>query len=331
MVPTQSARPTTRLPNWVGVLAFVGLHLACLAVFLTGTTTMALALCGVSYALRMLGITVGYHRYFSHRSFKTSRPLQFVLAFLGCSAAQKGPLWWAAHHRLHHRHADTPDDPHSPRIRGWWWAHVGWIMVPDHNETPWRGVRDLNRCAELRWLDRNYWVPPLSLAALCWLLGGWSGLVWGFCISTVLLHHAIFTVNSLCHIFGRRRYRTADESRNNSFVALITMGEGWHNNHHHYQSSANQGFFWWEIDISYYLIQLLGCLGLVWDIRTPPPAKVRPSQLVGRSLLSVPGKPLQLRSSRSRRDAPGLSGSGAPFSNLAERAGAAAESLHLDA
>jgi len=252
----------------------VGLHLACLAVFLTGTTPVALVLCGACYLLRMLGITVGYHRYFSHRSFKTGRTFQFVLACLGCSAAQKGPLWWTAHHREHHRYSDTPDDPHSPRMRGWWWAHVGWVLAPDHNETNWREVPDWSRHAELRWLDRNHWVPPLMLAALCWLIGGWSGLVWGFCISTVLLYHAVFTVNSLCHIVGRRRYATSDDSRNNSFVALITLGEGWHNNHHHYQSSANQGFFWWEIDISYYVIQVLGCLGLVWDIRKPPRAKV---------------------------------------------------------
>jgi stearoyl-CoA desaturase (delta-9 desaturase) len=197
-----------------------------------------------------------------------------VLAGLGCSAFQKGPLWWAALHRQHHRHADTLDDPHSPRARSWWWAHVGWVLAADYNETNWRAVRDWSRYPELRWLNRNYWVPPLALAALCLLIGGWSGLVWGFCISTVLSHHAVYAVNSLCHIVGRRRYATSDDSRNNLFVALITLGEGWHNNHHHYQSSANQGFFWWELDVSYYLIRLLGCVGLVWDIRKPPRDRV---------------------------------------------------------
>lgn len=269
-----STSPKTRLPNWLGFLAFAGLHVACLAVFLTGTTEVALALCLAGYLFRMLGITVGYHRYFSHRSFKTNRGFQFALAWLGCCAAQKGPLWWTSHHRQHHRRTDTPEDPHSPVVRGWWWAHVGWILATDYNETNLGAVQDWNRYPELRWLDRNHWVPPLTLAALCLLIGGWSGLVWGFCISTVLLHHAVFAVNSLCHIMGRRRYATSDASRNNLFVALITFGEGWHNNHHHFQRSARQGFFWWEIDVSYYVIQLLARLGLVWGIRKPPAAKV---------------------------------------------------------
>jgi stearoyl-CoA desaturase (Delta-9 desaturase) len=262
-----------RMPNWIGTLAFWGLHLSCLAVFWTGTTTTAVVLCASAYVLRMLGITFGYHRYFSHRAFKTSRTFQFVLAWLGCSAGQKGPLWWTAHHRRHHKHSDTADDPHSPLERGLWWAHVGWFMSSHFNETNVREVKDLARYPELAALDRNHWVPPLVLAALCWLIDGWSGVVWGFCISTVLLHHAVFTVNSLCHIVGRRRYATTDHSRNNLFVAMITLGEGWHNNHHHYQSSANQGFFWWEIDLAYYAIRLMGSLGVVWDIRKPPRAK----------------------------------------------------------
>jgi stearoyl-CoA desaturase (delta-9 desaturase) len=272
--PTPSERRETKVANWVGVLGFFGLHLGCLAAFLTGITPVALALCAACYLLRMVGITVGYHRYFSHRAFKTSRAFQFVLAWLGCSAYQKGPLWWAAHHRQHHRSADTPDDPHSPRARGWWWAHVGWVLAADYNATNWRAVRDWSRYPELRWLNRHQWIPPLALAALCLLAGGWSGLVWGFFVSTVLSHHATFAVNSLCHVAGRRRYATGDDSRNNLFVALVTLGEGWHNNHHHYQSSANQGFYWWEVDVSYYLIRLLGWVGLVWGIRTPPRAKV---------------------------------------------------------
>lgn len=271
----RSRQPKPRLPNWVGVVGFFGLHLACLAVFFTGTTITALVLCIACYLLHMVGITVGYHRYFSHRSFKTSRVFQFILACLGCSALQKGPLWWAGHHRQHHRFADTADDPHSPLIRRWWWAHLGWVLAPDYNETDWRSVRDWNRYPELRWLNANHWAPAVVLAVSCWLIGGWSGLVWGFVISTVLTYHAVFAVNSLCHMAGGRRYATTDTSRNNLFVAVITLGEGWHNNHHHYQSSANQGFFWWEIDMSYYLIRLLGCVGLVWGIRTPPRAKIR--------------------------------------------------------
>lgn len=268
-VPRPPEYEATRRPNWLGVVAFVLLHVACLTVWWTGTDPVALALCLACYLVRMFGITAGYHRYFAHRSFKTGRVFQFVLACLGCSAFQKGPLWWVAHHRQHHRGADTPGDPHSPVIRSLWWSHVGWILARDYDETNWQAVRDWSRYSELRWLNRNYVVPPLVLAGLCLLVGGWSGLVWGCFISTVLSHHATFSVNSLCHLFGRRRYATADASRNNLLVALLTLGEGWHNNHHYYQSSANQGFFWWEIDVTYYLIKLLRLTGLVWDLRKP--------------------------------------------------------------
>jgi stearoyl-CoA desaturase (delta-9 desaturase) len=248
---------------------FIALHLGCLAVLFTGVTVGAAVLCGVTYFIRMFGITAGYHRYFAHRSYKTSRAVQFFLAFLGCSAMQKGPLWWASHHREHHRHSDTPDDPHSPIMTSFWWAHLGWIMSDDHTDTPWETIPDWSRYPELRWLDRNHWVPGIVLAVACFLIGGWVGLVWGFLVSTVLLYHGTFFINSLSHLVGSRRYATPDESRNNLFLALITLGEGWHNNHHHYQSSANQGFFWWEIDISYYLIRLLSFVGLVWDVRRP--------------------------------------------------------------
>jgi stearoyl-CoA desaturase (delta-9 desaturase) len=241
-----------------------------LTAFLTGVHPFDLVLCGVCYFVRMVGITAGYHRYFSHRAYKTSRVFQFLLAALGCSALQKGPLWWAAHHRHHHRYSDTDDDPHSPVIRTIWWSHVGWILARQYEDTDADAVRDLSRYPELRWLNRNHWMPAIALGIACWLMGGWSGLVWGFFISTVLLYHATFAVNSLCHLLGRRRYATGDLSRNNLFVAIITLGEGWHNNHHHYQSSANQGFFWWELDICYYLIRLWGLAGVVWDIRRPP-------------------------------------------------------------
>jgi stearoyl-CoA desaturase (Delta-9 desaturase) len=261
------------LSGWLGAGGFILMHVACLAVLLTGANATALTLCGVCYLLQMVGITAGYHRYFAHRSYKTSRVFQFILACLGCSAAQKGPLWWAAQHRHHHRTSDTPEDRHSPVTHSFWWSHIGWVLSPVADPTDEQAVLDLSRYPELRWLDRNHWAPPLALAVGCFLIGGWSGLVWGFFVSSVLSHHATFTVNSLCHLWGRRRYATADDSRNNAFVALITLGEGWHNNHHHYQSSANQGFFWWEIDVSYYLICLLACVGWVWDVRRPPQAK----------------------------------------------------------
>jgi len=263
-----------KVPNWLLCAPFIGMHLACVAVFFTGVDATALLLCGAAYFIRMFGITAGYHRYFAHRAYKTSRLGQFVLAWLGCSALQRGPLWWAAQHRGHHRHSDTPQDPHSPHETTFWWSHVGWMLSEDHTHTPWEQIPDWSVYPELRCLDRCHWVPGVLLAVLCWLIGGWSGLAWGFFISTVLVYHAVFTINSLSHLFGKRRYATPDDSRNNFWLALLTLGEGWHNNHHHYQSSANQGFRWWELDVSYYLIQFLACVGLVWDVRTPPPAKL---------------------------------------------------------
>jgi stearoyl-CoA desaturase (delta-9 desaturase) len=263
------ARPTSWVPNWLKATPFVGMHLAFLAVFFVPVESTALVLCGVLYFVRMFGITAGYHRYFAHRAYKTSRVFQFFLAWLGCSAMQKGPLWWASHHREHHRHSDTPTDPHSPHETSFWWSHVGWILSEEHGGTPWEAIQDWARYPELRWLDRNHWVPGLLLAVGCFLLGGWSGLVWGFVLSTLLVYHGTFTINSLSHLFGNRRYATNDDSRNNLLLALITLGEGWHNNHHHYQSSANQGFFWWEIDISYSVLCFFRCFGLVWDLRKP--------------------------------------------------------------
>ncbi|MHB1423929.1 MAG: acyl-CoA desaturase [Gemmataceae bacterium] len=276
-----SKQPSTpgavKIPNWLKSIPFIGLHLACLAVLFTGVDITAAILFVVFYFSRMFGITAGYHRYFAHRSYKTSRPMQFLIAWLGCSAVQKGPLWWASHHRQHHRFSDTPDDPHSPHATSFWWAHLGWILSEDHTETPWDSIRDWSRYPELRWLDRLHWLPGVLLAVVCiligYLTGGWAGaasaVVCGFVISTVILYHATFSINSLSHLIGKRRYATDDDSRNNFVLALLTMGEGWHNNHHHFQSSANQGFFWWEIDISYYIIKILSWCGLVWDIRKP--------------------------------------------------------------
>jgi stearoyl-CoA desaturase (Delta-9 desaturase) len=270
-------RRSHRIPNWIQCLPFIALHLACVLVLVTGVDVTAVVLCLATFYLRMFGLTGGYHRYFSHRSYKTSRVMQFLIAWLACSAVQRGPLWWAGHHRQHHRASDTPDDPHSPHATSFWWAHLGWILSEDHTDTPMHAVRDWARFPELRFLDRHHWLPGFALAVLCLLVGlatggwagAWSAVVCGFLISTVLLYHATFSINSLSHLLGKRRYQTDDQSRNNLFLALLTMGEGWHNNHHHYQSSANQGFFWWEIDITYYILRLLSFVGLVWDIRKP--------------------------------------------------------------
>jgi stearoyl-CoA desaturase (delta-9 desaturase) len=283
----QPPQKKASVTNWLKSLPFIGLHVACLAALLTGIDTTAVILCFVTYFIRMFGITGGYHRYFAHRSYKTSRLGQFFLAWLGCSALQKGPLWWASHHRQHHRHSDMPEDPHSPHVTSFWWSHVGWILSEEHIETPWDEIKDYARYPELRWLDQWHWIPGMVLAVVCYFIGaviggwdfslatiftqgaGWTALVWGFVVSTVLCYHATFSINSLTHLIGNRRYATTDESRNNLILAILTLGEGWHNNHHHYQSSANQGFFWWEIDISYYIIRSAAALGLTWDVRRP--------------------------------------------------------------
>lgn len=272
------AEKPSKLPMWVKNVPFILMHVACLLVFLPDihATPAAIALCIGLYLLRMFGITAGYHRYFSHRAYKTSRFFQFVMAWLGCSAMQKGPLWWSSHHRHHHLHSDLEEDVHSPHVDNLWWSHIGWVLSSDYVHTDWKAIRDFSKYPELRWLDRNHWVPGLSLAVLCYLLAGWSGVVWGFFVSTVITYHATFCINSFCHIIGNVRYKTTDKSKNSALMALITLGEGWHNNHHYYQSSANQGFFWWEFDVSYYMLRTLSFFGLVWDLRAVPHEKLHP-------------------------------------------------------
>ena len=258
--------------SWLASVPFFAAHAVALATpFLVPFEWRWLGLAAALYAARLFGITAGYHRYFSHRSFRTSRAFQLVLAVLGATATQKGPLWWAAHHRDHHRFSDGPDDVHSPLERGFWWSHVGWILSRRYDETKLDRVRDLARYPELRWLDRFHVVPPLALAAILFLAGGWPALLWGYFVSTVALWHGTFVINSLAHVFGRRRYETADGSRNSAVLALVTFGEGWHNNHHFYQASARLGFFWWEVDVSYYLLRALAAARVVWDLKSPPP------------------------------------------------------------
>jgi stearoyl-CoA desaturase (delta-9 desaturase) len=217
----------------------------------------------------MFFVTAGYHRYFSHRSYRLGRVAQFVMAFGGTTAAQKGPLWWAAHHRQHHRASDTVDDVHSP-IRGFWWSHVGWILCDRTGPTDFDRIRDFAKYPEIRFINKYDWIGPWALGIASFLIGGWSGLLVGFFGSTVLLWHATFTINSLAHVFGRRRYHTKDTSRNSLALALLTGGEGWHNNHHHYMASARQGFYWWEVDVVYYMLRALSWVGIVKDLRTPP-------------------------------------------------------------
>lgn len=277
------AESTDRSIDWLRTLPFVGMHLACLGVIWVGWSPFAVATAVILYAVRLLAITGFYHRYFSHRSFSTSRTLQTIFAFIGASAVQRGPLWWAAHHRHHHNHADQPYDTHSPVQDGFLWSHVGWFLSRANFPIRKERIPDLMRFPELRFLDRFDVLAGVVLAVSLYALGsvlekylpvigvtGGQLLIWGFFISTVVLYHATFTINSLAHRLGRRRYRTADDSRNNAALALLTFGEGWHNNHHHYPASARQGFYWWEVDITWYFLRLLEWLGLIWDLREVP-------------------------------------------------------------
>lgn len=267
------------------VAPFVLLHLACFCVFWVGFSWFALGFAIIMYLIRMFAVTGFYHRYFSHKAFRTTRVFQFILAVLGATAVQRGPLWWASHHRHHHTNSDELDDAHSPVQHGFLWSHLGWFLSNQHFTTQTERVKDLAKFIELRWLDRFDVIVPSLFAFSIYLLGTWlqtefPGLntngpqlfVWGFVISTVVLYHATFTVNSLAHVWGKRRYATRDHSRNNLWIAILTLGEGWHNNHHHYPGAARQGFYWWEIDLTYYGLKLLAACGLIWDVRTVPTA-----------------------------------------------------------
>ena len=251
-------------------IPFVLVHLACIAALWTGVTWQALVVGVVLYWLRIFGIGAGYHRYFSHRAYRTGRVFQFVLACLSQSSAQKSVLWWAAKHRHHHLHSDTETDIHSPRHKGFAYSHLGWIFARVNDQLDMVKVADLACYPELRWLHKYELVPPIVLAVLSFVIAGWSGLVVGFFLSTVLVYHATFCINSLAHVHGRTSYVTGDDSRNNWLLAVFTMGEGWHNNHHAYQSSVRQGFKWWEIDATFYILKALSFTGLVWDLKTPP-------------------------------------------------------------
>jgi len=282
----QAARDT--LPDhidWGRILPFLFMHIACIGVIWVGISPAAVAVALVAYLVRMFAITGFYHRYFSHRTFKTSRPWQFVFGLLGASAVQRGPLWWAAHHRYHHANSDKAADIHSPTQHGFWRSHMGWFLSIKGYAPDLRFVRDLLTFPELRWLDRFDILIPAVLGLSMFLLGvllshlglktnGLQMLVWGFFISTVVCWHATYTINSLSHLFGRQRYRTGDTSRNNWFLAIVTLGEGWHNNHHYYPMAARQGFYWWEYDVTFYLLKLMSWLGLIWDLK-PVPASVR--------------------------------------------------------
>jgi stearoyl-CoA desaturase (Delta-9 desaturase) len=262
-------------------IPFIIVHLVCFAAIWTGITWQSVAICITLYWLRIFGIGAGYHRYFSHRAYSTSRVFQFILALLSQSTTQKSVLWWASKHRHHHLHSDTEVDVHSPRHKGFLYSHFGWIFDRRHNDTDLVKIADFAAYPELMWLHHHELVPAITLGVICFLIGGWPGLVVGFFWSTVLVYHATFCINSLAHVHGRKRYVTGDDSRNNWFLALFTMGEGWHNNHHAYQSSARQGFRWWEYDPTFYILTALSWVGIVWDLKSPPAIVVRNEQRLG--------------------------------------------------
>lgn len=264
-------------------LVFFSIHAMCLFVLWVGVSWIAAITCLLLYVVRMFAITGGYHRYFSHRSYKTTRVFQFILGFLGAASAQKGPIWWASHHRHHHQHSDTEEDIHPPRIHGIWWAHVGWVLSSQFVKPRLDLMRDFLKFPEIRLIDRFHLLAPLLLAVGTYAFGAWlevsfpalhtngfQMLIWGFFVSTVLLYHGTFSINSFTHLWGRKRFVTGDDSRNSFLLALITLGEGWHNNHHRYPGSESQGMYWWEIDISHYILKVLSWLGIVWDIREYP-------------------------------------------------------------
>lgn len=279
------AIPPERI-DWVGALPFFALHVGLIALFWVGASPVAVWTCVGLYLVRMFAITGFYHRYFSHRTFQTSRPFQFLMGLIGTMSVQRGPMWWAAHHRYHHRHSDEHGDAHSPGQHGFWWSHLGWFLTRSGTPTRERLVRDWMRFAEIRFLDRFHLAGPALLAGGLLWTGAWLErahpelgtsmaqlFVWGFVVSTVVLYHATYTINSLSHVYGSRRFDTGDDSRNNWFLAILTLGEGWHNNHHHYPGSTRQGFYWWEYDPTYYTLKVLSWFGLVSRLK-PVPARI---------------------------------------------------------
>jgi stearoyl-CoA desaturase (delta-9 desaturase) len=257
--------------NYFNVVGIGVMHFgALLALARFGFRTIDVAIAVGLYVLRMFAITGGYHRYFAHRTYKTGRVFQFLLALVGTLSTQKGPIWWSAIHRRHHRESDGPNDVHSPVQKGFWYSHIGWVLASEHDHYDDGEVRDLVKYPELRWLDRWHVIPVLAYIGVTATFGGLRGVCWWYCLSTVVLWHGTFTINSLSHVFGKRRYATTDDSRNNWLLAIITMGEGWHNNHHRWQTSTCQGFFWWEYDFTYYILKVLAVFGVVRDLRRPP-------------------------------------------------------------
>ncbi|ENW00322.1 hypothetical protein F938_00966 [Acinetobacter bereziniae LMG 1003 = CIP 70.12] len=297
-IQVQTSSSESKKIQWVRIIPFIILHVACLGIFYVGVSWFAVTFMLLFYLIRMFSITAFFHRYLSHKTFQTSRIVQFVFVLIGTMSAQRGPLWWAAHHRYHHRFTDTEHDPHSSTY-GFWYSHLGWFLNDYNFATRKEVVKDWLKYPEMVWLDRFSLIIVLLTAVSIYALGEWlavvypslatSGLqllVWGFVVSTVLLIHATLCINSLAHLYGSRDFETEDQSRNNLFLSIITLGEGWHNNHHYYAESARQGFYWWQIDITYYLLKMMSWIGLVWGLK-PIPARVYEFSKIAQSSTKV--------------------------------------------
>ena len=257
----------------ISLVVFWLVQASAVSVFFVPFAWPLVVLCVCSHFIRAIGLTLIFHRYLAHRAFQMNRAARFVWAFIGTAAMQKGPLWWAGHHIDHHKYADREGDPHSPAISGFYHAHIGWFLNDDRHRRldPSNPViRDFSRAPELLWLDRYFAIPPIALAGAMYLIGGMPWLAWGFCFPTVTLAHSTFSINTVNHLFGSRRFDTPDDSRNNVVTAIFAAGEGWHNNHHRYQRAARNGFYWWEFDPTYYVIRTMGWIGLIWDIQPVP-------------------------------------------------------------
>lgn len=255
------------------------------AAFFFPVSLELVALMVISFVVRTFGWEAGHHRYFAHRSFKTSRIFQFVLGALGAMSGQRGPLWWAAVHREHHSYADTDKDPHSPLKRGWFFAYLGWLFERPDGQTNYDNVKDWAQFPELVWLNEHHYVFPYFLLCLTFVLGQWTPLfgwgagieavIWGFCISTALSLQGTHMVNAFAHAqqsgwFTYRNYPTDDRSQNHWLLCIVTLGASWHNNHHRYPVAARAGFRWWELDLTFIALRGLAALGLVWDLRAVP-------------------------------------------------------------
>ena len=257
-------------------------HLSVVLVFISGYSFTALITFLVLFLVRLFVITGFFHRYYSHRSYQTSRWFQFLLTFIGTSAGQQGPLSWATSHITHHQHADAEDDPHSPVLNSGFYAHIGWLLQKDALSTNDKIVKPFTKYPEIVFLDRYHYIGTTSLIISLALLGmllsehypelGTSALQlvsWGFILSTLLILHGACLVNSVGHLYGYRRFKTKDNSHNVWWLFPLTLGDNWHNNHHHAPKSASFSYAWWEVDIIYLCILILEKLGLVWNVKKP--------------------------------------------------------------